>query len=640
METAAKKRKCCYNKDWESTYLWVKPIQGSSDRVFCNVCQTDFSVSHGGEYDVKRHRKSASHTKRVAQKEASQSMDMFLLKPKQDSNIDKVTAAEITSVYHTVQHSQSYRSEDCGNKLTSILFPDSEIAKKMSCGRTKAASIVTDVLAPASVEICLGELKTPVVQDLPSDKKAHTPFFSVASDSSNHGKTKLFPLSLRYWTPELGLKNKILDFYEDSHESAATIHQQITSRLEEHGLQLDMISAYTADNASVNYGKNNSVFQKLKADNSGIIKANCMAHIVHNCAKHAGDRLNIDIDLVVNKIFSHFSVSAQRTEALKAVFSFVEEDYHVVLRHVPTRWLSLWPAVQRLHESWAAIKSYFLSLGENQCPKALWQLFKMDQDGEGQPLELQAYLAFLKNTLKIFHDVVLLLEGQDGTVCEIYDLMLTLKTKLQQRQMDSFFGMETTALIQQFPEQRAETIKQDFSNFYKAALNYLEKWYDFTDNNYQKNVACLALKSKFTFLQLSAAVEVLQIERKVDMDELYEEYCVTLPQQQEIVERRASVAEKWSVLLKGTKTPNLTAVASFLISIPITNAAVERMFSLMTAAWTVQRNHCSVELIKSEIQVKTNFEYSCKEFYSYALKQKALLEAARSSKKYKAKRNT
>ncbi|KAL6466103.1 hypothetical protein MHYP_G00262360 [Metynnis hypsauchen] len=371
---------------------------------------------------------------------------------------------------------------------------------------------------------------------------------------------------------------------------------------------------------------------QLKADNSGIIKANCMAHIVHNCAKHAGDMLNVDIDFVVNKIFSHFSVSAQRTEELKAVFAFVEEDFHVVRRHVPTRWLSLWPAVQRLHDSWAVIKSYFLSLGEDQCPKALWQLLKMDQDSEGQPLELQAYLAFLNNVLKIFHDVVLLLEAQDVTVCELYDVTLTLKTKLQQREIDCFYGMETSAILQQFPEQKAATIKHDFSNFYKMALNYLEKWYD-------KNVTCLALKSSFTFSQLSDAMKVLQIGGKLDMDELYEEYCVTLPSQQEIVERKAPVVEKWAILLKSTKTPNLTAVASFLFSIPITSASVERVFSLMTAAWTDQRNRCPVELIKGEIQVKTNFEYSCKEFYSFALKQKALLEAARSSKKYKAKRN-
>ncbi len=334
-------------------------------------------------------------------------------------------------------------------------------------------------------------------------------FFPVASDASNHGTTKLFPLSVRYWTPELGLKSKILDFYEDSDESSATIHHQITNKLKENDLQLDMISAYTADNASVNYGKNNSVYQKLKADNGSIIKANCMVHIVHNCAKYAEDRLDIDIESIVNKIFSHFSASSKRTEELNAVFAFVEEGYQVVLRHIPTRWLSLWPAVKRQHDSWTAIK-VFLSLGEDQCPNSLWQHLKKDQDGDGQPLELQVYLSFLNNVLKIFHDVVLLLEGEDETVCELHEIMFTLKTKLQQRQMDSFFGMEISAILQQFPDQKTASIKHDLSSFYKTALNYLEKWYDFSDNNYQKTVASLALKSKFTFSHLCDAVEVLQ----------------------------------------------------------------------------------------------------------------------------------
>ncbi|KAF3855622.1 hypothetical protein F7725_016345 [Dissostichus mawsoni] len=92
----------------------------------------------------------------------------------------------------------------------------------------------------------------------------------------------------------------------------------------------------------------------------------------------------------------------------------------------------------------------------------------------------------------------------------------------------------------------------------QAALNYLEEWYDFTDNNYQKNVASLALKSKFTFSHLCDAVEVLQIRGKLDMDELYDEYCVTLPRQQDVVERRAPVVEKWSTLLQGTNTPSVS----------------------------------------------------------------------------------
>lgn len=64
-------------------------------------------------------------------------MHTSLLKQKQDLKTDKVTAAELINVYHTVKVSLSYRSEDCGNKLTLNMFPDFEISKKMSCGCTK-----------------------------------------------------------------------------------------------------------------------------------------------------------------------------------------------------------------------------------------------------------------------------------------------------------------------------------------------------------------------------------------------------------------------------------------------------------------------------------------------------------------------
>ena len=36
--TKAKKRKCSYNKDWETIYPWVKPVQGESEKVFTEDC--------------------------------------------------------------------------------------------------------------------------------------------------------------------------------------------------------------------------------------------------------------------------------------------------------------------------------------------------------------------------------------------------------------------------------------------------------------------------------------------------------------------------------------------------------------------------------------------------------------------------
>ncbi|KAJ1209412.1 hypothetical protein NDU88_004790 [Pleurodeles waltl] len=57
---------------------------------------------------------------------------------KSSEDVYKVTAAEVTQVYHGVKHHISYRSLDCGFKLSKVIYPDSSIVVKASCGRTKA----------------------------------------------------------------------------------------------------------------------------------------------------------------------------------------------------------------------------------------------------------------------------------------------------------------------------------------------------------------------------------------------------------------------------------------------------------------------------------------------------------------------
>ncbi len=142
-------------------------------------------------------------------------------------------------------------------------------------------------------------------------------------------------------------------------------------------------------------------------------------------------RYNLNLPLfkrgsVIKGLYNHFSSSAKRVQ-WKVVFE--EEEYTTLYKNVPTRWLSLWPAVKRLHDSWPAVKSYFLSLGEERCPSAIWKLLAIGKDGEGVPCELQAYLMFLQNSLKVFSDTVLNIEGDKTTVCELFELMTDLKLK-------------------------------------------------------------------------------------------------------------------------------------------------------------------------------------------------------------------
>ncbi|ROK35767.1 hypothetical protein DPX16_17510 [Anabarilius grahami] len=145
---------------------------------------------------------------------------------------------------------------------------------KMSCGRTKSEALVENVLAPFSQQRLAAELQKAL-------------YFAVCSDASNSGHTKLFPYTVQYFCASEGVKYGLLDFYDDSNESSEAIFKQIVSITENNGLSVSQISAYGADNASVNYGRHNSVFQKLREANPQIVKGNCKCHIINNTVKAA-----------------------------------------------------------------------------------------------------------------------------------------------------------------------------------------------------------------------------------------------------------------------------------------------------------------------------------------------------------------
>ena len=74
----------------------------------------------------------------------------------------------------------------------------------------------------------------------------------------------MFPLIVQYFTPKTGTNVKLLYFYEDLEETSNDKVNAIKIRLEKQNLPLKYISAYSADNARVNFGNRHSVFTSLK----------------------------------------------------------------------------------------------------------------------------------------------------------------------------------------------------------------------------------------------------------------------------------------------------------------------------------------------------------------------------------------
>lgn len=57
--------------------------------------------------------------------------------------------------------------------------------------------------------------------------------FSVATDASNKGNIKTFPLIVTYFTKTNGVQNKLLKFYDLPAETAKDIAASIVSHIEE-----------------------------------------------------------------------------------------------------------------------------------------------------------------------------------------------------------------------------------------------------------------------------------------------------------------------------------------------------------------------------------------------------------------------
>ena len=203
---------------------------------------------------VSSHAKSTKHKRTIIVQKQNKTLSTFFVKTNSKEE-HLVILAELVSNYHGVIHYHSFVSQDCGNKLLAKLCPDSTVASKLSFGRTKAASYVESILGPKAQEMCIQDLKNVF-------------FFSIGTDASNKGNKKFFPTVARYFCKTRVVVDAVLDFYNDSNESSEAIAHRLKSVFEKNNLSLSSVLSYSADNASVNYGKHSSVYQKVKLNNS------------------------------------------------------------------------------------------------------------------------------------------------------------------------------------------------------------------------------------------------------------------------------------------------------------------------------------------------------------------------------------
>lgn len=87
--------------------------------------------------------------------------------------------------------------------------------------------------------------------------------------------------SCTYVFVQESVQHVLLEFYSDGNETSEASRNQLLAKLEKSGPDVQNTSASAADKGSINCGKHNSVYQKLKLTQD-VLPANFLAHILHN----------------------------------------------------------------------------------------------------------------------------------------------------------------------------------------------------------------------------------------------------------------------------------------------------------------------------------------------------------------------
>ena len=155
------------------------------------------------------------------------------------------------------------------------------------------------------------------------------------------------------------------------HAEGAKVAAAMVDKLEEDEVYLSSVLTLSSDGPNVNKTIFRAVNTSLKgAGNPGMINiGTCNLHVVHNSFCKALEVYGTPVDDLAVDIHSFFKISSARREEFKFI-QLEEVETHTFLRHVPSRWLTLGPVVDRLIEQWEPLQKYFTDLANKDKKNA------------------------------------------------------------------------------------------------------------------------------------------------------------------------------------------------------------------------------------------------------------------------------
>lgn len=592
--------------------------------------------------NTKRHKEAA---KAVA---GTKSVSSFF---RRDISSSTINAESLWAMF-TAKHNLAFLSSDHANKLFREMFPDSEIAKKFACGRTKATAIVKEALSPFYHKKAVNNLSNNA--------------FSLLMDESNDKVDKSCIILVRVLDSAVGdVKTRFLDMPVVNVGNAPNLFRALKDSLEKHGLDFSKAVAFMSDTTNVMKGARSGVQKLIKEEIPTLYDVGCICHLANLTIKAGLQELPIDIDQLFVDIFYYFQHSSKRNqEFVDNWHSLFTSEPGVILKHCPTRWLSLLRCVDRYLRQIDGLVSYFLSCNE-QTDKVI-SITERLQNPFTKPI--LHFLMYVLPCMDRFNR--LFQKSSENTTCELYvemnrlvrlyaanlmtnEAILKATDNLKHLKFDATnqlpdenlgIGDNTWAAIA-VVEQEHDT-KPFFASirrFYLSSIKKMLKKFPFGDS-LLNDLGILQPDKVFTYqtntvLRLAKKFPQLELATPTCLDHLKEEFSDFLLSPSEIQPfittysawdpsfnpyRAAEKVEKsrpgafWHKIAQSMRSldgeprfPLLSKLMAGLLSIPSSNADSERGFSMLRKIHTAQRSNLDHSTIVSLMSLKFNCDSCC-----------------------------
>lgn len=590
----------------------------SHDMAHCKICDIHLTA-HKSE--LIRHSKSSRHINLSKQVASNYTLPHIVANT---TSSDEVKRAEIKLCALLASNNLPFTLMDTLLPMCKNIFPDSKIAEKLSSGRTKSTAVIKNCLGKAFLDSLNEKLKVP------------GNFFSLIMDeTTDQSSIKQCALTVIYYDNEVDqVTTAFFDMYELQSSTADELYTAMINNLKSKNIPLGNLVGFSSDTCNVMVGEHNSVFSRLKHDNPHIVCVKCSCHSIHLAASKACLNLPRSVEDLLRNLASHFHRSYGRQMALKECQEFFNVDIHKVLSPSITRWLSLEACVNRVLEQYDVLKAY-LSTEVIDDPSITLNamLATMNSPFTLAYLEFMSYILGVLNKFnRLFQSEVPLLHKLKPQVeellqdcCSNFLQMKAIKKGESLLQIDHtnprLFVELTNIYVGISASETLVSLKQDknvssadIDLFYKTCLNF-----------YVELVT--QVKTRFEFSDpLFSLISV--IEPKVAQDftvNTLQPLLNRFPVIKEFVDRQ-QVDNEWKAHaflnykelgLDSTKQPteywkdvfnlknaagdhmfkNLSVLIKFLLTLPFSNASVERVFSELKNCKTAHRNRLKTSTV-------------------------------------------